>query len=628
MKTTRISMFVAAICALWPLSACAQPQGGTESNLGLGATSRGIALGGAWLARVGDASAVYWNPGRLSVLERGAVVVTHAPIGFGDATQTFAAVAYPTLRAGTFGLGFMRLATGGIDGYDADSRPTGALEFAETALYMSWGRGFDTAAWGRFEVGASGKTLTQSLTPWSTTGAGLDLGLGWSPRGRDDLALGVVIRDAVAPRLQLQQDSDHAPATWQMGASWRPRFAARMEGELHVALDRVSTRGWSPRLGLECRYRSRLALRLGASRQGVAFGLGLGWQAYELDYAYLSRAEAATHPVSLAADWGATREARLAGREAARAAAMRGELQSMLETRLAAAQTAYDRGDYAAAIDEWKIVAGIDPTEERAERGLAAAGARLSEVQARALADRDQAAARAAEFELGLRAYGRSEHALAREVWTRLLAEDPTNTDVRTYLEKTEQALRAQVGAEAEEARRLEASRDWVAALAAWSRVHAADAHHPEAMPALARCRTALERGRRSESPRPDAPSAARAVATPRPTSQAFRDALAAYSDGDLQRAVVLLRSVRRDDPNHSEAQRLLAKAERALQPLGPEDRTRVRELYLRGMGHFTAHQFEAAIAEWTKILEIDPGNASVYQNIREARARLRAVQP
>jgi tetratricopeptide (TPR) repeat protein len=259
---------------------------------------------------------------------------------------------------------------------------------------------------------------------------------------------------------------------------------------------------------------------------------------------------------------------------------------------------------------------------------LAAAGARLSEVQARALADRDQAAARAAEFELGLRAYGRSEHALAREVWTRLLAEDPTNTDVRTYLEKTEHALRAQVGAEAEEARRLEASRDWVAALAAWSRVHAADAHHPEAMPALARCRTALERGRRSESPRPDAPSAARAVATPRPTSQAFRDALAAYSDGDLQRAMVLLRSVRRDDPNHNEAQRLLAKAERALRPLGPEDRTRVRELYLRGMGHFTAHQFEAAIAEWTKILEIDPGNASVYQNIREARARLRAVQP
>ena len=43
--------------------------GGTESNLSLGATSRGIGLGGAFLASVDDASAVYWNPAKLASLE-------------------------------------------------------------------------------------------------------------------------------------------------------------------------------------------------------------------------------------------------------------------------------------------------------------------------------------------------------------------------------------------------------------------------------------------------------------------------------------------------------------------------------------------------------------------------------
>ena len=45
-------------------------------------------------------------------------------------------------------------------------------------------------------------------------------------------------------------------------------------------------------------------------------------------------------------------------------------------------------------------------------------------------------------------------------------------------------------------------------------------------------------------------------------------------------------------------------------------------------MSFFTANEFEKAIAEWSKILDLDPGNTSVYENIREARARLRALQP
>jgi tetratricopeptide (TPR) repeat protein len=616
---------VLAAIGLGPARVAAGAGAGTESNLGLGASSCGIALGGAFAARVGDASALYWNPGRMASLERGAALVTHAPIGFGDATQTFAGVVYPTLGAGSFGLGMLRLATGDIQAFDAASRPQGTVGFAETALYLGWARGVRAPHLGRVEVGATLKTLTQSLGDWSSTGAGIDLGVAWRPVSHPELGVGFVVRDFIAPRVRLDQDADHAPATWQLATSWRPGFGRRIGLEMMGALDRVSTRGVSPRLGLECTYRSRLALRLGASRQGVAFGLGVTLQSFGFDYAYQSRAS--SHPVTLSAAWGRTLETRHAHRAAARAEALRSHLQSMLEARLATAQSAYDRGDYASALDEWKIVAGLDPTEERAQRGIEAAGGQLAAAQARVLADREQAAARTAQFELALRAYGQRDHSLAREIWLQLLDADPQNAEVQRYLDKTEQALRDEIGALSEQARRLQASGDYVGALAAWSRVHAADPRHPEAGPALERCRAALLRPRRNDAgERGDA--ATRNDAAARGASPEFRDALAAYAAGDLERAVTLLRAVRTADPGHAEAARLLAKAERQLRPLSPEDRARVRELYLRGMGHFTANQFEAAIAEWSRILELDPGNASIHENIRAARARLHALQP
>ncbi len=70
-----------------------------------------------------------------------------------------------------------------------------------------------------------------------------------------------------------------------------------------------------------------------------------------------------------------------------------------------------------------------------------------------------------------------------------------------------------------------------------------------------------------------------------------------------------------------------MTRLERRSQPLSQADKTRIRELYLAGLGFFTSNDFERAITEWSKILVLDPGNASVAQNIDEARARIQALQ-
>jgi len=256
---------------------------------------------------------------------------------------------------------------------------------------------------------------------------------------------------------------------------------------------------------------------------------------------------------------------------------------------------------------------------------MQAAGAKLAERQARSFADQSAAAERAAAFALGLKYYAASDYALAANVWRDLLAHEPDNAEAARYLDKTEEALREQVRQRAAQAHRYEDSGDWVSALAAWTQVRLADPTHPQVEPGLERCRRALVTPK--APPRSKRPTVAAPAPRPSRSESLYREALALYSSGQFEKALPLLREVQREDPDNAAAAALLAKTERQLRPLGPEDRARVRELYLRGMSYFTADQFAEAIATWTKILELDPTNSSIYQNIEDARARLRALQ-
>ena len=628
MSVHRITILAIAACVAGATPVASQPRGGTEGNLALGVGSRSIALGGAALARLDDASALYWNPAGLAALERGDLVLMHATLGFGDASQTYLGIAYPTFGAGSFGLGWARLATGGIDAYDEASTPQGQIEFAESAFLFGYAARPHLGGLGRsLSIGLTGKVLTQDLGEYAATSGGLDLGLTWSPVRHSDLAIAAVWQDALAPRPRLDRDADPIPSTLRLAGSYRLVMSPELALDLHGGADYLSTLGWSPRFGIECSYRGALRLRFGGSRYGTSFGVGIGWSRFGLDYAYVSQAGEGTHPVSLGAGWGRSQPERLAAQAAEHERELRARLQERLESRLETAQAAYDRGDYAAALDEWKLVAGLDPSEDRAQRGMQAASTKLAAQQARSLADQSAAAERAAQFALALKYYTASEYALAGNVWRDVLVQDPDNAEAARYLAKSEEALREQVRQRAAQARRYERSGDWVSALATWTQVRMADPEHPELEPGLERCRTALVRQATPPRPARTAPAAAPAPARPNGGQALYGEALALYSAGELERALPLLREVRRIDPANTAASELLAKTEQQLRPLGPEERARVRELYLRGMSFFTADQFEKAIAEWTKILALDPTNTSIYQNIEDARARLRALE-
>jgi tetratricopeptide (TPR) repeat protein len=601
----------------------AEPDAGTAPNLSLGAGGRGIALGGAFIADVQDASAVYWNPAALVLDDRPGLAVMHAAIGFGTAGQSFVGVDFPTLRAGHFGLGVLRLSTAGIAAYDAASRPLGEIEFSETAAFVSYATA-PRFIGGRLALGGTVKSLTQTLTPQNSTGIGLDLGMRAEILSRR-LAVAGVLQNAVAPRLELQGGVEQLPARLLLGTTAHVGWAESHLG-LHLGTSYQGDAGWHVQLGAEYRYRQRLALRVGRSEQGIAFGVGVHWDRFELDYAQVARQNSTTHPVSMNLEFGSSLPERLAAqereRQSQRDAEVASRLGAMVRDHLGRAQAAYDRGDYAAALEEWKLAANLETGNRAARLGMESARAKLAEQQANVLRNQNAAFARVAQFEVGLRYYSENDYALARNVWLKLLEQDPNDAVVRDYLVKTEEGLRAQVRGRADAARKFEAGKDWVSALTEWNAVQALDALHPEAVAGLERCRAKLEGAKvpptLASRPTGRTPSREEAVRL------RFETALAQYHSGDFAAARSTLAELLQMAPDHAEGRRLLARTERRLRPLTGEEREKVRSLYVQGLDDFTAGRYEKAIDRWSMILELDPGNESVARNIEEARARIR----
>jgi cytochrome c-type biogenesis protein CcmH/NrfG len=106
-----------------------------------------------------------------------------------------------------------------------------------------------------------------------------------------------------------------------------------------------------------------------------------------------------------------------------------------------------------------------------------------------------------------------------------------------------------------------------------------------------------------------------------------YNDALQAYNAGRYDETMRDLRELLSLQPDHADAKKLMTMTKRRTTPLTDTEKTRIRELYLAGMQHFSKDEYAQAIAQWQKIPDIDPTNESVARSIEEAQERLRKTQ-
>jgi tetratricopeptide (TPR) repeat protein len=393
---------LAAVFAAGVPDVLAAEDGGTRSVFASGAGNRAIAMGSAFVGIADDASAMIWNPGGLGTLQRLEFQAAHSGYGDLESREEYLAAVLPDWRWGTVGLSVRHFGTGSIDPRDDRNLPLGSdLSSSESEIAVGFGRSISAA----LNVGGAVKLQRQTVAGASGTGLGADLGflarpaalLHAPPAWLDRVTWGLSVRNVVQPSLRLDQESVRDPAVLRTGIAYaHPIFAGR---RTLFALDLEKSGGIGARLhmGVEMRVHPLLGLRTGWSEGALSAGAAFSWRGLSLDYAYQDAGLTAVHRFGISRPLGRTVSERREAASAAREKAIQARLDEAFQRReaeqldslLAQAQSAEDRGDLVRAQDLLSTVAILYPGDQR----LAAQQARVrGKVESEQRAERERSA--------------------------------------------------------------------------------------------------------------------------------------------------------------------------------------------------------------------------------------------
>lgn len=598
--------------------------GGTQSPFSaLGAGSRALSLGQAFVSVADDASAIYWNPATLRDVKSKQLMGMYMPLygDFTDATYTFLGATYPTLSAGALGVGFMRVGTS-FEGFDDQSIPTGTQDYSETQILV--GYAFERRypfTMGTLAAGLNFKISNQKIMEFSSTSPGVDVGFRYVPDFAKSLAFGLNLQDVVGPSHKLVSEADQTDRTIRAGVGYTNVFAGGSAVRVMLQLDAPERAANKFHMGAEYAFSQLVSLRMGIDDGDLTFGVGFAVKGLGLDYAFVNReAAGASHPVTFTVNYGKTlleqRELLNQEREAAEQRMIKDAFAKRVQEHRERALKSETLSDLPTALDEWKIVLGYMPGDEEATDQIKRIKQTLVEEQERTTRDLEKQAKISAHFARGLGFYQENDYSRAREEWMSILEIDPNHGEARVYMQRTQEKIAERVEAHRRKAGTLEKQGKLTQALSEWTNVQALAPENEGARNAIARIQTKIQAQSR------DLHQAEKQLKVVRLYEAALDD----YTNGRYQLSIDKLGKLLRLAPRHEEAKKLHAMAQRKLTPLTKEEEETIRRLYLTGMQLFSNDEYAEAIVEWQKILEIDPTNESVQKNIDEARQRLKQL--
>ncbi len=280
--------------------------------------ARGIGLGGAYTASPDDATAIFWNPGGLDILERKSFSLYVSNLLVGQ--SQFLAYAHPTVNIGTFGAAMIRVGISSNDlvGRDGNANITTNFGYSHSLYILSYGKKIKY----NLSFGINTKIEQQDFESQSASGFAMDVGLvyrpDWMPEVLQNSSIGFIIQDMVTPGLKFTGTPAKTPRNAKLGlafpfdiSSGADRFTLFMDIETSSYSD-IST---SFHLGGEYNYHDTGMLRFGLDDSSVVFGGGVAFNNkginYRLDYtvsnyAILGGPEKA-HNFSLTINFGKTK---------------------------------------------------------------------------------------------------------------------------------------------------------------------------------------------------------------------------------------------------------------------------------------------------------------------------------
>jgi len=288
-----------AVLLLWPNLSFGQAKVGTAGAqfLEIGVSARAMGMGEAFLGIADDASALYYNPGGLSLLTQKEAIFTHIQYP-AEIQYEFGGFVMPVPQiAGTVGISFSMLHMDDINvtNYSAPRGTGQTYTSTDYAVGLSYSAGLTD----RFSVGLTTKYIRQDLAGYSASGWAADLGT-YYDTGFRNFKICMAIAN-FGPDMKFITDSYPLPIDFRFGTaidviqteSSRLIFAAQASHP-NDNLEKYSG-------GAEYWYMNKFALRFGKKFNydyydksdfggGLTFGAGLKlpWSGYQIsaDYAY------------------------------------------------------------------------------------------------------------------------------------------------------------------------------------------------------------------------------------------------------------------------------------------------------------------------------------------------------
>ena len=281
---------------------------------------RAVAMGGAFVAGVDDASALYWNPAGIAHMRGSEMIASHTE-WLADLTFDYLGVGLDFGNAGVAGVSVTMLSVPDMIVRTVDRQDgTGeTFDAADMALGVSYGR----AVTDRFSIGVTAKYIRQRIWHSEATGFALDIGTQFRTDFVGGLTIGAVmsnfgsdmklngrdLRTFVDPDPSQLGNNNRVPANFELDAAKLPlnfQFGITttpVNSRLHkVTLNadalHPNSNNESLNLGIEYGYQERVFLRggyrgmlLDEAEGGLSGGLGVHQTLFEggvakLDYAF------------------------------------------------------------------------------------------------------------------------------------------------------------------------------------------------------------------------------------------------------------------------------------------------------------------------------------------------------
>lgn len=596
--TRRTVTYLALLVALG-MGASAQNDAGRESPFSLGIGARALSLGSGFTALADDASLLYYNPAGLSFLSNQEVSFMHATL-FEGTNYNFAGWVVPIGdRSGT-GIGVMRIGTDNIIGRE-NFVVTDTSSFSHTQIVFAYANKLSN----RLSLGGNFKVINQSFGSLSDFAYAGDLGL--MGRITNSLSIGLIARDLITPDLKLDSISEKSPRSFTLGAALNKlSLSDQLQLSITADLEKINDRDPLFHGGAEALFSNRYAIRAGLDKSNISLGAGLQVAQLRIDYAYRAMDILGdSHRFSLTWLLGVPKQAEpiIIDRMIEPEPIVLTEEQ---QVALAAKQTAhrfFQNSELDSALHYYRVTLEHDPADEEARRMIAAIETTLEAEKHQRQVEQEQFTDR--YYHQAYQFYNKRFYSAASDLLALILEIDPGYSRASDLMSQIDKARQDEISSLMARADSAKAESRLVDEITTYNRILEIKADLQSVIDAKAKAQAGLD------------------------MTQQLNLGIRLYTQGRYHIARRHFEAVLRANSSDEVALDYIEKIKGAL--AGPssleelQQNKEIWELYLNGIRSMRKAEYQKAIDDWEKILEVFPNNVNTLNNLEQARLRLQA---